>query len=75
MIFNFSLSSPRPPQFQLLFVLGATFYYLQNSTGEILRLVLPGNKDLANLPEELKGGEGGREGGERERSTAAAWPG
>lgn len=75
MIFNFSLSSPRPPQFQLLFVLGATFYYLQNSTGEILRLVLPGNKDLANLPEELKGGGEEREGGERERSTAAASPG
>lgn len=54
------LSSPRPTQFQLLFVLGATFYYLQNSTGEISRLVLPGNKDLAILPQELKrGGRGG----------------
>lgn len=62
-----SLSSPRPPQFQLLFVLGATFYYLQNSTGEILRLVLPSNKDLANLPQELRGG---REGDKRKHSTA-----
>lgn len=63
MVFPFRSPPQGLPQFQLLFVLGATFYYLQNSTGEILRLVLPSNKDLANLPEELSGGE--REGGKR----------
>lgn len=49
--------------------LGATFYYLQNSTGEILRRRLPSNKDLAVPPLERR-----EEGGMEERKEGGNAP-
>lgn len=51
--------------------LGATFYYLPNSTGEILSRRLPSNKDLAVPPQE-QSKEGGKEDGGRASSGPAA---
>lgn len=66
----------RPSHLQALPVpvavcLGATFYYLPNSTGEILSRRLPSNKDLAVPPQE-RSKEGGEEEGGRASSGAAA---
>lgn len=50
--------------------LGALFYYLQNSTGKILRQQLPSNKDLTVPPQERseeRPGAKGRDGGEGTR--------
>lgn len=70
---SLSFSLPEAFPVPVAVCLGALFYYLQNSTGKILRQRLPSNKDLTVPPQErskerprARGREGGRRGETRE---------
>lgn len=74
---SLSFSLPEAFPVPVAVCLGALFYYLQNSTGKILRQRLPSNKDLTVPPQErskerprARGREeGGDEGGERRQHS------